>query len=167
MHAVVENTLAWIEKLEKIVVVAALATMLAVLAADVIGREFFAEGLFGSVRVGVYALILCAMAGFGLATAGGSHLRPKFMDGVFSGAAEGPAIRLGHLVSAMILLTLVYASVGVIQFSREIEDRDIALGVLVWPFQVALPLGFGLSALRHLAYAVWPDLARTDGGIAE
>jgi TRAP-type C4-dicarboxylate transport system permease small subunit len=143
---------------EKIIVFGSFVAMLAAVSADVIGREVFGQGIFGSVKFAVYALILCAMAGFGIATASGSHLRPRFLDRLTSGAVEIPARRIGRIASAAILLGLAWGAWQMIAFSRSINERDITLGWLVWPMQLALPIGFGLSALRHLIYAAQPQL---------
>lgn len=143
---------------EKVLAVLAFIAMLLALLADIIGREVFGQGVFGSVRFAVYAMIMCAMAGFGIATASGAHLRPQFLDFVAQGRAEMPARRLGQLASVAILVMLAIASLEMIAFSRTIEDHDLSLGWLVWPIQLILPVAFMLSAVRHLIYAVCADL---------
>ncbi|MEY8828520.1 TRAP transporter small permease [Sedimentitalea sp. XS_ASV28] len=143
---------------EKAIVVITFFAMLVAISADVIGREFFGQGVFGSVKFAVYALILCAMAGFGIATASGSHLRPQFLDFVTAGRREMPARRLGRVASAAILVMLAWGAWEMVAFSRMIEERDITLDWLVWPIQLALPLAFLLSAMRHLIYAADPRL---------
>lgn len=152
---------------EKTIAFTAFVVMLAALLADVIGRELFAEGVFGSVRVAVYGLILCAMAGFGIATSTGGHLRPKFLDGALRGPLELPGIALGQLASAAILAYLSYAAWQMAAFTRLIEERDIVLDTLVWPIQMALPVGFALSAFKHLVFAFFPALLPQEKGVAE
>lgn len=149
---------------EKTIAFLTFVAMVLALGADVAGRELFNHGVFGSVKFAVYALIFCAMAGFGIATSTGSHLRPKFLDHLFRGALESPSIRLGQLVSAAILLSLAYAGLQMVQFSILIEDRDLTLDWPVWPIQMAIPVGFTLSALRHLIYAVKLDLLPVEQG---
>ncbi|MGV0910217.1 TRAP transporter small permease [Martelella sp. FOR1707] len=144
---------------EKAIVVLAFSAVLAALSLDVIGREVFAHGLFGASKFAVYALILCAMAGFGLATASGAHLRPRFLDFVTQGRAEAPARRVGRVASAAILLFLAWGAVDMVSFSRMIGERDLTLGWLVWPVQLVLPVAFVLSALRHLIYAMFDELS--------
>ncbi|AVO37271.1 TRAP transporter small permease [Pukyongiella litopenaei] len=159
MKTVASSALAMLLNFERALAFCTFAVMLAALIADVVGRELFGQGVFGSVRVAVYALILCALAGFGIATGTGGHLRPRFLDGVLAGPVETAGIRAGQVVSVLILLMLAKASWDVASFSREIGDRDVTLGWLVWPMQVSMPIAFSLSALRHMAYAVWPDLS--------
>lgn len=143
---------------EKAIVFVTFAAMLGALLADVIGREIFGRGVFGSVKFAVYALILCAMAGFGLSTASGSHLRPQFLDFLSQGRSETFVRRIGHIASMAILLMLAWGALNMVAFSRMIEERDLTLDWLVWPVQLILPVAFVLSALRHLIYAVYPAL---------
>lgn len=167
MESRVSRFIAALTAAEKGIAFTAFGVMLIALLADVIGRELFSEGVFGSVRVAVYALILCAMSGFGIATATGGHLRPKFMDGVLRGELKGPGVRLGQVLSAAILLYLAYAAWQMVTFTRLIEERDLVLDVLVWPIQMALPVGFVLSALRHLCFAAFPGQLPKEAGVAE
>ncbi|SDD52655.1 TRAP transporter small permease [Ruegeria marina] len=159
METVARSALALLLSSEKALAFCTFVVMLGALIADIVGREVFGQGVFGFVRVAVYALILCALVGFGIATATGGHLRPKFLDGVLAGPVETAGVRAGQVVSALILLMLAKASWDVANFSREIGERDVTLGWLVWPMQVSMPIAFTLSALRHAAYAVWPDLS--------
>ncbi len=167
MIPVFRGYLSAVSTLEKIMVVLTFLAMLVALIADVIGREFFSQGVFGSVKFAVYALILCAMAGFGLATASGSHLRPKFLDFVSKGRVEMPVRRMGRIVSAGILLFLGWGALQMVAFSHLIEERDLTLGWLVWPVQMILPVAFAISALRHLIYAVVPSLMPVEEELKE
>lgn len=162
-----EHLLGGMLRLEKSVAILTFLLMVAALAADVIGRELFGTGIFGSVKFAVYALIYCAMAGFGIATATGSHLRPSLADGLIPRKLTGAAIRIGNLASAAILLTLAYAGYEFVEFSRMIEERSDTLDWLMWPVQAAIPIGFTLSALRFLIYAAYPALLPEEQGIAE
>jgi len=36
------------------------------------------------------------------------------------------------------------------------------LGILVWPFQAVIPVAFGLAALRHGLYGLYPELRPAD-----
>jgi len=159
MIRIVQHVLNAVSTIEKAIVVLTFSAVLASLSMDIIGREVFAQGVFGASKFAVYALILCAMAGFGLATASGAHLRPRFLDFVTQGRAEVPARRAGRVASAAILLFLAWGAVDMVSFSRMIGDRDLTLGWPVWPVQMILPVAFALSALRHLIYAVFPALS--------
>ncbi len=167
MTSFVQKFLSVTLRIEMTIAFVTLLSMTLALAADVIGRELFQSGVFGSVKFSVFALIYCAMAGFGIATATGGHLRPKFLDGLLGPVLAGPATRAGNVASCLILLTLAYGGWKMVVFSREIEDTDLTLGIMLWPIQIAIPLGFALSALRHLIYAAFPDHAPAEGAFAE
>lgn len=163
----VGRLLAAVTMAEKAIAFASLVTISGVLAADVIMREFFSVGLFGSLRIGVYALILCAMAGFGVATHTGGHLRPGFADGLVPAALERPARRLGQLASCAIMIVLAWSAWKMVEFVREIGERDMALDIPVWVVQAALPVAFAIAAFRYLSYAVFPDLIPEEEGAPE
>ena len=154
-------------RLEIAIVVVTFLAMVIPLAADVIGRELFGKGVYGSSRFAVYAMIYCAMAGFGIATARGGHLRPKFLDWITSGSLERPATRAGQFASAAILVTLAWAGLTFIEQSMMFDERDVVLDWLVWPVKAALPAAFLMSAIRHLVYGIWPDLLPVEQGVAE
>lgn len=157
----------WIVRFEKWIAFVAFLLMLGALAADVIGREVFGHGVFGAVKFSVYALIYCAMAGFGIATASGSHLRPKFLDRLVPQKFEGLALLLGQFASAGILLTLAAAGLTFVELGILLEERNVTLDILIWPIQSAIPAGFALSALRHIIYGVWLDLLPAEKAVAE
>lgn len=167
MERTVGRVLGSLMSVERAIAFVCFIIMLGVLIADVVGREMFHAGIFGSVRVAVYGLIICAMAGFGLATATNGHLRPAFMDSVFSGPLEAPAIRLGQLASAGILVMMAYAAWKMVAFSLLIDERDLALGIPVWTVELALPVGLALSAFRHLCFAAFPALIPAKQGVME
>lgn len=164
MQAIVRRILDAITWAEKIIAFAALITITGALAADVIMREIMGVGLFGSLRLAVYALILCAMAGFGVATATGTHLRPGFADGLIPASLVPLAVRLGQLASCAIMVVLAHSAWKMVVFIHDIDERDIALDVPIWAIQMALPVAFGIAALRYLSYATFPDLIPAEEG---
>lgn len=167
MKRVAEFVTNGITKTEKVFAFVAFLLILGALAADVIGRELAGHGVFGAVKFAVYALIYCAMAGFGVATATGSHLRPKFLDRVVPYALTSVALRLGQFASAAILLMLAWGGLTFVELGMMLEERDVTLDVLIWPVQLAIPIGFALSALRHVIYGIWLDLLPDEMGVAE
>lgn len=167
MKALATSINDWIVKIERAIAFAAFVLMLGALAADVSGREIFGHGVFGAVKFAVYVLIYCAMSGFGIATATGSHLRPKFLDNAVPAVLTSIAIRLGQFASAAILLTLTWAGLTFVQLGIMLEERDVTLDVLIWPVQLAIPVGFALSALRHIFYGIWLDLLPAESTVAE
>ena len=68
-------------KAEKWISFVAFTLLITVIFADVVSRELTGSGMHWARQVGVYANIFIVMAGFGLASASGQHLRPRFADG--------------------------------------------------------------------------------------
>ena len=167
MKSLAQSIVTGITRTEKVIAFVAFILILGALAADVFGREIIGKGVFGAVKFGVYALIFCAMAGFGIATATGSHLRPKFLDKLVPYALEPLALKLGQFVSASILLTLAYAGLTFVELGVMLEERDVTLDVLIWPVQLAIPVGFVLSAIKHIIFGIWLDLLPAGQAVAE
>ncbi|MBM3648637.1 MAG: TRAP transporter small permease [Alphaproteobacteria bacterium] len=141
-----------------------------ILVLDVLGREFLAPilnfldidagptGIFASQRMSIYALVLGSFAGIGIATATGSHLVPRVGFG-WVPKAWGPAMdRLADLLTGCFLLGFTWYGFKFVHSSYVVDLRAPVLDWSVWPFQLAIPLGFLSAACRYFAYALWPTL---------
>lgn len=164
MQSIIKTTLAGVLKAERVVVALGFFTMTLLLLIDTLGREFFSIGLFGVNIFATYVLICAAMAGFGVATACGEHLRPKVADGLFKGKAAATSIRIGQLVTAAIALALTIAAIEFVVDTYNYGETNQVVGWPLWPVQMALPIGFGIAALRHFAYALYPSLQPQEKG---
>ncbi|MFC2967962.1 TRAP transporter small permease [Acidimangrovimonas pyrenivorans] len=153
--------------LERWVLILGYVLMTGLLLLDTLGREFFGAGLFGANIYATNALIYAAMAGFGLATASGRHLRPRFADGLVPAVWEPAVRRAGQLVSGLILTVIAATAVQFVVETFSYGERNQVTGLALWPIQLALPLGFAFSALRHFCYALWPSLAPVEGSADE
>jgi TRAP-type C4-dicarboxylate transport system permease small subunit len=140
-----------------ICVIAFCGTALALMA-DVLARELLGNGIFGAQRFAVWANAIAGLLGFALVTAERGHLRPQFADGLCPKFLEPHVDRIGEVLSALICLTLAWFAVQFVQSSAKLGERGMAIPILVWPIQVVIPWMFGSSALRHIAYAIWPEL---------
>lgn len=152
------------------VAVAAFTLIAGLLLADVLGREFIGPilhklnlyngptGIFGSQRVSVYALVVGSFAGIGIATATGSHLVPRVGFG-WVPASWGPTMdRLADVITGVVLLIVAWYGMKFVLSSKAVDLRAPVLDWRIWPFQLAIPLGFASAAVRYLVYAVWPAL---------
>ena len=92
---------------EKTLCVAAFAVLVAVLFADVISREATAAGLHWASQIGVWANVAVVMAGFGLASASGAHLRPRFLDALLPQSWEPVLGFLQHFCMALFCMGTV------------------------------------------------------------
>jgi TRAP-type C4-dicarboxylate transport system permease small subunit len=164
------RTLAVWHRLECWLAVACFSFIAIILVLDVLGREFVGPvlnrlgldvgptGIFASQRFSIYALVVGSFAGIGIATATGSHLVPRVGFG-WAPAAWGPAMdRLADVITGVFLIVVTYYGAEFVQSTYTADLRAPVLDWVVWPFQVAIPLGFLSAACRYFAYACWPAL---------
>lgn len=141
---------------------AAFAVLVAVVFADVAWRWISGSGLIWAREVGVFANIVLTILGIGIASADGTHLRPRFFDRIFPAAWDGALTRLQELLTALGFAVLAWIAIAVVHETWQLEDRSIVLRWLVWPVQLVLPLAFVLGTLRHGIFAAFPPLRPMD-----
>ena len=141
---------------------AAFAVLVAVVFADVAWRWLSGSGLIWAREVGVFANIVLTILGIGIASADGTHLRPRFFDRIFPAAWDGALTRLQELLTALGFAVLAWIAIAVVHETWQLEDRSIVLRWLVWPVQLVLPLAFVLGTLRHGIFAAFPPLRPMD-----
>jgi TRAP-type C4-dicarboxylate transport system permease small subunit len=154
---------------ECLVAVGAYGIIAALLVLDVAGRELLgpvfhmldiksSSGIYGAQKASVYALVLASFCGIGIATATGSHLVPRVGFGWIP-AAWGPTMdRLADVLTGLFMLGVAYYGYVFVNSAFTTGLRAQAFNVPVWPFQLAIPLGFLSAAARYFIYAVWPAL---------
>lgn len=155
----IKRGLDWAETVEIAVLVFSFAAMTLLLLADVIGRELFRQGLLGATYYALYFLILSAMLSFDVAVARDAHLRPTAFDGLVPRRWDPAMRRIGHLISAVIAVLVIWGVWIFIAETRFFNERNPTIHLPLWPVQVPLLIGFGMSCLRHLAYCAFPDIA--------
>jgi TRAP-type C4-dicarboxylate transport system permease small subunit len=141
-----------------------------ILTLDVIGREavgpFFKligvdagpTGIFASQRLSLFALVIGSFAGIGIATATGSHLVPR-VGFAWIPAAWGPVMdRVADVITGCFLLAAAWFGVVFVESTYSAQLRTPVLDWLIWPIQLAIPLGFLSAAVRYFFYAAWPSL---------
>lgn len=149
---------------------AAFACVAALLMFDVLGREVFAPLLRalgvsvgattvpGGPKIAVFAMVVGAFCGVGIATATNAHLVPRVGFG-WVPAAWAPAVaRAGDLFTGVFMLGVAWYGLQFVLASKGTSMRAPVLNWEVWPFQLAIPAGFASAALRYLMFAAWPGL---------
>jgi TRAP-type C4-dicarboxylate transport system permease small subunit len=154
---------------ECLIAVAAFGMIALLLVLDVAGRELLgpiykmldikgATGVYGAQKMSVYMLVLASFCGIGIATATGSHLLPRVGFG-WVPKDWGPAMdRLADLISAVFMVGVAYYGYVFISSTIASGLRAQAFNLPVWPFQLAIPLGFLSAAVRYFLYACWPAI---------
>jgi TRAP-type C4-dicarboxylate transport system permease small subunit len=126
--------------------------------ADVAVREISGTGLHWARQIGVYANLGVVMLGMGLASADAAHLRPRFAD-AWLPEAWAPALEtLGQWLMAAFCAAFAAVAGSVVADSLIMQERSAVLRIVVWPFQALIPLAFGLAAIRHALFALYPPL---------
>lgn len=147
-----------IRAVEKLLCIAAFVLLILVIFADVLSRELTSAGLYWASQTGVWANVLVVMAGFGLASADGAHLRPRFADNWLPDSWAAALKFLQCLVMALFCFAIAVLSLSVVLGSWQLGVVDIDLFLPIWPVQAALPAAFFAAALRYTIYAFRPEL---------
>ncbi len=129
-----------------------------VLFLDLVLRELAGNGLIWARQTGVYAGIVVAMLGIGLASAAGEHLRPRFADRWLPRRWEPAVVRLSEFTTACICLLFAVFAGQLVAETIQLQEISTVLRIPVWPVQALLPLAFGIAFLRHFLYGCRPAL---------
>ena len=143
--------------IESIVATAAYAIVAGLLIVDVVGRELFGNALLGAQQMAVYGAIVAGFLGLTLATSDNSHLRPAFLDFLFK-RNETQIQRAGDCLSALFFFTGAYIAWTFVAVSMDNQDKAPVLYFVVWPLQLVIPYAFASSGLKHLLFALRPDI---------
>ena len=143
---------------ERSACIAALAFMSVLIFIDVLLRTFLGTGLHWIGQTAVYANMVVALLGIGLASASAAHLRPRFADNWLPLSWQPLLISIGEAITACACLGFVYLSVHLVFETYQLQEISTVLRTLIWPVQLLLPLAFFLAAVRHACYALNPDL---------
>jgi TRAP-type C4-dicarboxylate transport system permease small subunit len=151
--------LAWLDRWERRLCVAAFSLLAMVLFADVLLREVSGNGIPWAVQTGVYANLVVALFGMGLAASAGSHLRPRFADRWLPRAWDSTLQRLAHALTALLLLFFAGLALQLALETRALAETATVLRIPLWPLQLLIPLSFISAALRYLLFFLQPQLA--------
>ena len=143
---------------ERAITTTAFVVLIGVVFADVVSRELTGTGLHWARQAGVYANLFVVMFGLGVASAGGAHLRPRFADGWLPARFNAVLDPLQDAGMAVFCVAFAGIAIAVVAESFVLADRSVVLRIVVWPFQAVIPIAFTLAGLRHLAYAIFPEL---------
>ncbi len=156
--------LRWMSWLEQAGTSLAFFTMVVVLGLDIVGREFLGSGKIWATPIAVYANVFIAFVGMGIASSGGAHLRPRFLDKLAPGGREALFERLTDAGFALFCIGAGVLCWRITVESVKLQETDPVLQWQIWPFQVFLIAAFALATLRHAIYACWPALRPAASG---
>ena len=154
---------------ECVVAVAAYGMIALLLVLDVAGRELLgpvfkafevkaSSSLYGAQKLSVYALVLASFCGIGIATATGSHLVPRVGFGWIP-QSWGPGMdRLADVLTGLFMVGVAWYGYVFVASSFATGLRTPTFALPVWPFQMAIPLGFLSASVRYFLFAAYPAL---------
>ncbi|MCB1407984.1 MAG: TRAP transporter small permease subunit [Rhodobacteraceae bacterium] len=163
-HTAARRLLTVLETVEGYAATLAYAGVAALLIGDVIAREVFASPILGSQSLAVLAAIVAGFLGLSLATSSGSHLRPEFLDRALPPRFDPFVSRASDLIAAVFYVAIAVFALRFVDQSRVAGDRAAVLYFQLWPIQLVIPYAFISSALRHMTYALYPDLKHARKG---
>lgn len=154
----VQSFLTALLRLEIGVAVMAVSLSAVALFADLLAREIFSTGLFGSLRIAVFSVAVASLLGFAVCVGTNSHMRIGLLDRLIPSRSERAYGRLSSAVSAVIAGFLTYYAWIFVSETRRVNEVELSLGIPLWPIQLVLIWAFGSACVRHFLFALWPDL---------
>lgn len=158
MQERIAKFLRFLYQIEAVLASVAYAIAAGILLYDVVTRELGMESYLGAQKIAVFGTIIAAFLGLSLATAAGRHLKPAFVKAWVPNSWDPAMERLSNTLSGVIYITLAIYGIDFVLQSIEYDDKVAVLRWQLWPFRIVLPVAFGLSALRHFCFAIWPGL---------
>lgn len=159
--------------LETTIAILAYLVIMLLLMSDVFGREFVgpvlrllgfnvgATGIYGSQRIALYAMVIGAFLGLGIATATGTHLLPRIGFG-WVPKSWAPAVdRIADVLTGIVLCATTWYAYAFVVDSRESQAMVAVLDMPAWLIQLVIPVGFLSAALRYFIFAMWPGARPT------
>ncbi|HYC03742.1 MAG TPA: TRAP transporter substrate-binding protein DctP [Azospirillaceae bacterium] len=159
--------LAGLGRAEKALCLGGFLIMAVAVFADVVWRTVTGRGIVGALQLGVVGMIMSAYFGAGLASATGTHLRPRAFDRLVAPGWEPAMVRLQEALTGLFCLGFAILAADVTADSAALGETFPVLRAVLWPVQAVLPLAFLALALRHLVYALRPDLRPAAGEAKE
>jgi TRAP-type C4-dicarboxylate transport system permease small subunit len=136
----------------------AYAAVASLLMIDVIGREIFSTSFLGAQQAAVYGAIIAGFLGLSLATSDVSHLKPEFLNFLSGAKFDKPADRIGDLISSVFFFVSSYIGWTFVAISMESGDKAPVLYFVLWPLQLVIPYAFASAGIKHLIFAIHPEL---------
>jgi len=154
---IAKRFLHYLKIFEQLMCFIAFIVMAGALMGDVLSREITGSGWFGAPQVGVVGMIVVAYIGIALASANGSHFRPRFADNILI-KWDDTANRISEFGFALFCFFVAYIALSVTKESFELQDVTAVLRWPIWPIQSVIVIGFALVAIRHTIYGIFLEL---------
>ena len=133
---------------ENALLIAMLALMVGLAAAQILFRNFLDISIFGADQMLRLLVLWVAFLGAVAASRDGKHIHVDAIARWLPGRVKSGVVALTDLFTLVVCLLLAWQALRFMQSAR--ESGEMAFGSLpVWVAELILPLGFTLIALRY------------------
>jgi TRAP-type C4-dicarboxylate transport system permease small subunit len=144
--------------LESGITAIAYVVVAALLVGDVVAREVLGQSIWGAQKMAVLATVFAGFCGFAMVTHANAHLRIGLADAIVPKRFAAVHERAGDLLSAALLTGFAVIAAMFVRDAFNAGEQVEVLYIPTWPFQLVFVYAFASSALRHLAFALYPAL---------
>lgn len=149
----------WFEKLEKVISVAIILSIVLVVFAGTVSRYIFNVPLYGVDRLGTYLMIWLGFIGFQIATSKIRHIEVEFVKSKVSERVKCMMNMFINLVAAIVIFIFAMLSYKYTTVSMELNDKDPVLGIPMWWVIMIIPISFIISSVRFIfTIFLWLDV---------
>lgn len=149
----------WFEKLEKVISVTIILSIVLVVFAGTVSRYIFNVPLYGVDRLGTYLMIWLGFIGFQIATSKIRHIEVEFVKSKVSEPVKCMMNMFINLVAAIVIFIFAMLSYKYTTLSMEFNDKDPVLGIPMWWVIMIIPISFMISSVRFLfTIFLWLDV---------
>jgi C4-dicarboxylate transporter DctM subunit len=139
-------------KAENVIASLALGGVMVIPLAEIVSRKFLGATIPGSGPLASNLTLWLGMLGAAIAARDGKLLTLATGEFLPKGRVEAVAHVISGAIAAMVATILALGSIALVQSDRT-AATEIAIGIPVWVADLALPIGFGLIALRLIRRA--------------
>lgn len=149
----------WFEKLEKVISVAIILSIVLVVFAGTVSRYVFNVPLYGVDRLGTYLMIWLGFIGFQIATSKIRHIEVEFVKSKVSERVKYIMNMFINLVAAIVIFIFAMLSYKYSILSMQFNDKDPVLEIPMWWVIMIIPISFIISSVRFFfTIFLWLDV---------
>lgn len=147
------------EKVEKVVAVAIISSIVIIVFAGTVARYFFNNPLFGADRLATYLMVWLGFLGFQIATSKLRHIEVEFVKAKVSHAVKCKMNMALGIIGALFLGVFSYFGFVYVNQSMELNDLDLVLSIPLWTIIIIIPITFLISGIRMFFITfLWLDV---------
>ncbi|MCX7743854.1 MAG: TRAP transporter small permease [Flavobacteriales bacterium] len=149
----------WFERLEKVISVVIILSIVLVVFAGTVSRYAFNLPLYGVDRLGTYLMIWLGFIGFQIATSKIRHIEVEFVKSKVSIRTKCMMNMFINFIAAIVIFIFALLSYKYTILSMEFNDKDPVLGIPMWWVIMIIPISFVISSVRFLfTIFLWLDV---------